>query len=166
MLEPNSPMNMLPFTNAPRLPNIGLTVTSARSGTKSWKTALSSSVGLGIFTAVSFRRTRPARARLLVLVLVLIGAAVGAVRAANVVLSVVAGLGPLLSAGRSAHRSIRRRRRRTKEITDTRARMLDLCSMALVDLGPGDGARPDMSSELRKTLMAPANKGVAGVPSP
>ena len=45
---PNSPANMLPCTNAPRLPNIGLTSTSGSSGIRPRKNCLSSSVGLGI----------------------------------------------------------------------------------------------------------------------
>lgn len=41
---------MLPFTYAPRLPNIGFTTTSGRSGTSARNRALSSSVILGIST--------------------------------------------------------------------------------------------------------------------
>src|SRR5437660_12917383 len=46
---PNRPMNMLPFTKAPRLPNMGLTSTRVSAGTRDWKRALSASLGLGIF---------------------------------------------------------------------------------------------------------------------
>src|SRR5262245_50706669 len=42
---------MFPFTNAPRLPNIGLTSTPGASGTRPTKRSRSASVGLGIFTA-------------------------------------------------------------------------------------------------------------------
>src|SRR4029079_4621178 len=44
---PNRPMNMLPFTKPPRLPNIGLTSTPGASGTSDRKRALSASVGFG-----------------------------------------------------------------------------------------------------------------------
>src|SRR5262245_59079232 len=50
---PNRPMNMLPFTKAPRLPNIGLASTPTASGTSSVNRARSASEGLGIFTATS-----------------------------------------------------------------------------------------------------------------
>src|SRR5438132_8389612 len=46
--SPNSPANMLPFTNAARLPNIGRMVTAGSAGTSLLKAALASSVGLGI----------------------------------------------------------------------------------------------------------------------
>src|SRR5215218_4220088 len=55
---PNSPMNMLPFTKAPRLPNIGLTSTPAACGASAWKRARSWSVGLGICTASPLLRDR------------------------------------------------------------------------------------------------------------
>ena len=42
------PQNMLPFTNAPTLPNIGFTSTPGASGTRARKRALSSSLCLGI----------------------------------------------------------------------------------------------------------------------
>src|SRR4249919_449538 len=45
---PNSPANMFPFTNAPRLPNIGLTSTAGPPGMSDLKNCLSSSLGLGI----------------------------------------------------------------------------------------------------------------------
>src|SRR6185437_4431286 len=48
MSGPNRPMNMLPCTNAPRFPNIGLTSTSGASGTRPLKRSRSASVGLGI----------------------------------------------------------------------------------------------------------------------
>src|SRR5215207_6710783 len=48
---PNSPMNMLPFTKAPRLPNMGFTATPGPSGTSEVKRARSCSVALGICTA-------------------------------------------------------------------------------------------------------------------
>src|SRR3712207_4681572 len=48
MSDPNSPMNMLPFTNAARLPNIGLTSTLLCLGTRSRKRCISASVGRGI----------------------------------------------------------------------------------------------------------------------
>src|SRR2546428_467170 len=41
---PKRPMNMLPFTNPPRLPNMGLTSTWGSSGTRERKYCLSSSV--------------------------------------------------------------------------------------------------------------------------
>src|SRR5918995_6387018 len=47
---PNRPMNILPFTYAPRLPNIGLTSTRGSSGTSERNTSFSASVGLGIST--------------------------------------------------------------------------------------------------------------------
>src|SRR5207244_13049310 len=53
MSEPNSPMNMLPFTKAPRFPNMGLTSTRGSSGTSDWKRSLSSSVGFGIFMSAT-----------------------------------------------------------------------------------------------------------------
>jgi hypothetical protein len=49
----NSPMNMLPFTNAPRLPNIGLTSTRSSSGTSFSNRARSASLGFGIFISSS-----------------------------------------------------------------------------------------------------------------
>src|ERR671910_851564 len=52
---PNNPMNMLPFTKAPRLPNMGFTATPGASGTSASKRARSSSVGLGIFMASAVR---------------------------------------------------------------------------------------------------------------
>src|SRR5580704_14264198 len=51
--DPNSPANMLPCTNAPRLPNIGLISTSGSSAISDRKNCLSSSLGLGISTAGS-----------------------------------------------------------------------------------------------------------------
>src|SRR6266536_2450696 len=50
--EPNRPMNMLPFTKAPRLPNIGLTSTPRASGTRLVKRSRSASVGFGIFISI------------------------------------------------------------------------------------------------------------------
>src|ERR687887_240059 len=47
--EPNSPINMFPLTNAPRLPNIGLTSTRSSAGTNLSNRALSASDGFGIF---------------------------------------------------------------------------------------------------------------------
>src|SRR5215831_7562013 len=47
--EPNRPMNMLPLTKAPRLPNIGLISTCGASGTRPVKRSRSASVGFGIF---------------------------------------------------------------------------------------------------------------------
>src|SRR5258708_5603076 len=44
---PNRPANMFPFTNAPRLPNIGLTSTAGSSGIRDRKNSLSPSLGLG-----------------------------------------------------------------------------------------------------------------------
>src|SRR5262249_8840709 len=44
----NSPMNMFPFTNAERFPNIGRMVTSGWSGTTDSKNAFESSSGFGI----------------------------------------------------------------------------------------------------------------------
>src|SRR6202042_3061344 len=46
--DPNRPANMLPCTNAPRLPNIGLISTSGPAGTSAVKYSLSSCDGLGI----------------------------------------------------------------------------------------------------------------------
>jgi hypothetical protein len=51
MSAPKSPMNMLPFTKAPRLPNMGLTSTRGSAGTSDRKRSLSVSVGLGICMA-------------------------------------------------------------------------------------------------------------------
>src|SRR5580693_4691545 len=51
--DPNSPANMLPCTNAPRLPNIGLISTSGSSAISDRKNCLSSSLGLGISTVGS-----------------------------------------------------------------------------------------------------------------
>src|SRR6266702_5594279 len=45
---PNSPANMFPFTNAPRLPNMGLISTAGSSGIRPRKNCLSPSLGLGI----------------------------------------------------------------------------------------------------------------------
>src|SRR5262245_35475762 len=42
-------MNMLPFTNAPRLPNIGFISTSGAWGTRPVKRSRSASVGFGLF---------------------------------------------------------------------------------------------------------------------
>src|SRR3954471_18113563 len=53
MVEPNNPANMLPLTNAPRLPNIGLTTTPGWSGTTRRNRSFSSSVALGISMASS-----------------------------------------------------------------------------------------------------------------
>src|SRR5215475_9512962 len=50
--EPNRPMNMLPFTNAPRLPNIGLISTCGASGTRPVNRSRSDSVGFGIFISM------------------------------------------------------------------------------------------------------------------
>src|SRR6266571_1580309 len=47
--EPNSERNMLPFTNAARLPNIGRTLTRGSSGTRDSKYALDASSGFGSF---------------------------------------------------------------------------------------------------------------------
>src|SRR5713226_6718453 len=46
--SPNNPANMLPFTNAARLPNIGRMVTAGSAGTSLVKAALACSLGLGI----------------------------------------------------------------------------------------------------------------------
>ena len=43
---------MLPFTNAPRLPNIGLISTSGALGTRPVKRSRSASVGFGIFISI------------------------------------------------------------------------------------------------------------------
>src|SRR4029453_14501594 len=51
--SPNRPMNMWPFTKAPRLPNMGLASTPTSSGTSSVNRARSASEGFGIFTATS-----------------------------------------------------------------------------------------------------------------
>src|SRR6476620_11572236 len=48
IVEPNNPANMLPFTNAPRLPNIGLITTAGSAGIIDRNPALSCSVGFGI----------------------------------------------------------------------------------------------------------------------
>src|SRR5450759_4543975 len=45
--SPNSPANILPFTNAERLPNIGFSVTAGSSGTNSLNAAFASSLALG-----------------------------------------------------------------------------------------------------------------------
>src|SRR5260370_22217171 len=45
---PNRPANMFPCTNAPRLPNIGLTSTAGSPGIRPRKNCLSSSLGFGI----------------------------------------------------------------------------------------------------------------------
>src|ERR1700690_1088057 len=56
-------MNMLPFTNAPRFPNIGLTSTRGSAGTSAWKRSLSESVGFGICigSATHGRRVGPSQ---------------------------------------------------------------------------------------------------------
>src|SRR4029077_7072540 len=46
--SPKSPANMLPFTNAARLPNIGRIVTAGSSGTSFANAALACSLGFGI----------------------------------------------------------------------------------------------------------------------
>src|SRR5262249_27014800 len=45
---PNNPANMFPRTNAPRLPNIGLTSTDGSSGSPDWKKSCDASLGFGI----------------------------------------------------------------------------------------------------------------------
>src|SRR5690348_1593251 len=60
---PNSPANMLPCTNAPRLPNIGLTSTAGSSGTTDLKYSLSASLGLGISMVRSLGSAWPASGR-------------------------------------------------------------------------------------------------------
>lgn len=47
IVEPNAPANMLPFTNAPRLPNIGFTTTAGSPGISARNLSLSCSVGFG-----------------------------------------------------------------------------------------------------------------------
>src|SRR5262245_37826958 len=51
MSAPKRPMNMLPFTNAPRFPNIGFTSTPGAVGTNDSNRVLSASLGFGIFTS-------------------------------------------------------------------------------------------------------------------
>src|SRR3989442_6482933 len=46
--SPNRPANMLPFTNAARLPNMGRMVTAGSTGTSFVKAALACSLGFGI----------------------------------------------------------------------------------------------------------------------
>src|SRR5262245_568792 len=50
-------MNMLPFTNAPRFPNIGFVSTSGVSGTRARNRSRSASVGLGIFMRLGSSRS-------------------------------------------------------------------------------------------------------------
>src|SRR6478672_10227382 len=47
---PKRPANMLPFTNAPRFPNIGLITTPGRSGISERKCSFSASDAFGIST--------------------------------------------------------------------------------------------------------------------
>src|SRR5215472_6980875 len=54
---PNNPANMFPCTNAPRLPNIGLTSTDGSSGSTDLKNALSVSLGFGISIVAPESRT-------------------------------------------------------------------------------------------------------------
>src|SRR5688572_24781655 len=52
MSLPNSPMNMLPFTKALRLPNNGFAVTDGVRGTRARNRSRSSSVAVSTFAAV------------------------------------------------------------------------------------------------------------------
>src|ERR1051326_8796426 len=63
--SPNRPANMLPFTKAARLPNIGRRVTAGSPGTSLVNAALAFSLGFGIFidTAIILRCGGHARDR-------------------------------------------------------------------------------------------------------
>src|SRR5438270_11351336 len=51
--SPKSPLNMFPFTNAARFPNIGRSVIDGSEGTIALNISLARSLGLGIFMPVS-----------------------------------------------------------------------------------------------------------------
>src|SRR5579859_2106404 len=60
---PNSPANMFPCTNAPRLPNIGLISTAGSSGSTDRKKSLSASLGFGISMVAPCAYARPPSGR-------------------------------------------------------------------------------------------------------
>src|SRR5581483_12368278 len=51
--SPKRPVNMLPFTNAARFPNIGRSVIAGSAGTIALNFSFAASLGLGIFMPVS-----------------------------------------------------------------------------------------------------------------